>query len=101
MDSELTDTYNLSTIQQTQIKNFSLNDKKLLVKRINDIRNRNCYVKILKLINSNNCLLTTNNNGVFFNVTDLSNDILAGIDNIITHYENKKNNIIQSGQTQS
>ena len=85
-DSEniTSDNINLSI---TTVKNYSHNDKKLLVKRIGDIKNKKFYIKIFKLIHGDNLSYTKNDNGIFFNLTNLSDEILTNIENVILFYE--------------
>ena len=102
IDSELTETitsdteFSTSTTNITSkplvIKLYSHNDKKQLVKRMNDIKNKKCYIKIFKVIHrSGSTKYTVNDNGVLFNLTILPDDILTNIELIIQYYENKKN----------
>jgi hypothetical protein len=86
-DNITSDNINLKTVT---IKNYTHDDKKKLVKRIGDIKNRKCYVKIFKLIHGDNLSYTKNDNGVFFNLTSLSDEILTGIESILDFYENLK-----------
>ena len=87
MDSE-----NTSELNSNSIKKFSHNDRKILIKRISDVKNKKCYIKIFKIIHNNNNSYTKNDNGIFFNITNLSDDILNQIEHIIKHYEMKKYN---------
>ena len=71
-------------------KLYTHNDKKILVKRITDIKIKKCYLKIFKIIHNDNFKYTKNDNGIFFNLTDLPDSILTNIESIIQYYENKK-----------
>jgi hypothetical protein len=84
-----TETDNLTNGGKEIIKTFSHNDKKQLVKRMGDIKSKNCYIKIFKLIH-NTTKYTVNDNGVLFNLTTLPDDILTKIERIIVYYEQKK-----------
>lgn len=75
-------------------KKYSHNDKKLIVKRISDIKNKKCYIKIFKVINNDNLNYSRNDNGIFFNLTNLKDDTLNKIESILLYYENKKNNVL-------
>ena len=92
---EKTDSENITSdnivINNLDIKTYAHLDKKLLVKRIGDIKNKKCYIKIFKLINNDNLSYTKNDNGIFFNLSTLSDDILSKIEQIIIYYENIKN----------
>jgi len=80
---EKTDSENITSdnivINTLETKTYANLDKKLLVKRIGDIKNKKCYIKIFKLINNDNLSYTKNENGIFFNLSTLSNDILFKI----------------------
>lgn len=90
------DMYSINVSSKNLItKAFSHNDKKLLVKRISDIKSKKCYLKIFELVHSNNLKYTKNDNGIFFNIIGFPDDILTKIEDIIRHYENKKNQQIQ------
>jgi hypothetical protein len=90
IDSEQTESITSEMIKvNTSVKVYSHNDKKQLVKRISDIKNKKCYLKIFKLIHGD-IKYTKNDNGVFFNLTNLSDTILTNIDSVIQYYENKK-----------
>jgi hypothetical protein len=79
-----------SKIDINQIQNFTHSDKKLLVKRITDIKNKKCYIKIFKIIHNDNLKYTKNDNGIFFNLNNLSDKILSEITYIVRYYEEKK-----------
>jgi len=78
------------------IKTYTHADKKILVKRIGDIKNKKCYVKIFKLIHGDNLSYTQNDNGIFFNLSILTDQILTQIEQIIIYYENIKNQNVQT-----
>ena len=73
---------------------MNYSDKKELVKRINDIKSKKCYIEIFKIIYLENSQFTKNNNGILFNLLDLEDEIILKIENIITFYEKKKNMVI-------
>ena len=77
-------------LENITIKNYTHNDKKLLFKRITDVKKKNCYIRILKIIKEDNLKYTQNDNGIFFNLTNLSNELLTKIELILQEYENKK-----------
>jgi hypothetical protein len=72
-------------------KTYSHADKKMLVKRMSNIKNKKCYIKILHVILDNDLKHQILTNGVYFNLTKLPDDILNKIEVIIKYYENKKN----------
>ena len=97
-DSDITDNISISDIIQSNsndsfkaAKTYTHTDKKLLVKRIGDIKNKKCYIKIFKIIHGDNFKYTKNDNGVFFNLTNLPDPILTKIETVLVYYENRKN----------
>ena len=92
---EISDSENITSdnvsLKITTINNYNHNDKKILVKRIGDIKNKKCYIKIFKLIHGDNLSYTKNDNGIFFNLNNLSNELLTNIEYIIQYYEQLAN----------
>ena len=68
-------------------KNFNMSDKTFLIRRINDIKNKKCYQDIFRLLINQNINYTRNNNGIFFNLTLLNDEILNKIDFILSFHE--------------
>ena len=62
--------------------------------RISAIEDKQCYIKLLKLIVKEEVKYMRNHNGIFFNVGLLSDDVLTKIDNILLIHEMKKKFII-------
>ena len=92
-DSDQTDITNLSDSINLNVatnKQYTFIDKTQIIKRITDIKIKKCYIKIFKLIHNDNLNYTKNDNGVFFNITNLSNTVLSNIDTILTFYEEKR-----------
>ena len=84
--------FDISMIKDIQpIKSYTHEHKKLLVKRITDIKNKRCYLKIFKIIYNDNYKYSQNDNGIFFNLTNVSDTVLNKIEQVIQYYENKKN----------
>ena len=71
-------------------KVFKLSDKSFLVNRISAIDDKQCYIKLLKLIVKEEVKYMRNHNGIFFNVGLLSDDVLTKIDNILIVHEMEK-----------
>ena len=69
--------------------NFNLSDKEMIVRRIADIQDKKCYIDLFKLLIKKNISYMKNKNGIFFNVSILSDDVLNIIDNILTYHEIK------------
>ena len=64
-----------------------MTDLNILVKRISNIKNRKLYKKLFKLILFYNVEYTKNSNGVYFNMSDLSDGVITEIDKLVSHYE--------------
>ncbi len=65
-------------------------DKEMLIRRISNIKNNQCYMDILDLIHTRNILYTVNSNGIYFNLTTIPDDAMHIIMDIVGHYESKK-----------
>jgi hypothetical protein len=100
MESEYTES-NTSDINRTfkyELKTYTHNDRKNLNKRMSEIKAKNCYKKIFKIVHEENLKdpkknkYTTNDNGVFFNLNTMTDELLSKIEAIILYYEVKKNN---------
>ena len=76
----------------TTEKIFNYNDKKKLVYRIQNLKNKKLYIKLFKLILYENIEYTKNNNGIFFNINKLSIESLCKLDNYLDNCENNKIN---------
>lgn len=71
--------------------NKSYQDKKKLSIKINKLKKRRFYIKLFKIIIDNNIDYTTNNNGVFFNISQLNNEQIKLIENYVNECYNKMN----------
>ena len=93
ISADETNTSDINNINLNSYENkiYSHNDKKQLLNRINNIKNKKCYIKIFSIIHNHKLKYTKNDNGIFFNLTILPNDILNIIENIVNYYENKIN----------
>ena len=92
------------------IKIYTHTEKKDLVKKIEKITSKLHYKQIFKIIKSSGVKITQNNNGVFFNMNELSNETLEKIENYIDNTQNKPltnidmkyyNNVLMNTTTQS
>ena len=55
--------------------------------KLKDINNYDLFVEVYKLIINHNVIYSVNNNGVFFELNKLDDDIIECIMNLITNYE--------------
>lgn len=76
--------------KEKKIRKFNTSKRKKLVDKIGNIIDNNVYYKIFNIIkNMKTVKYTENNNGIFFNINKLSDDIIEKIVNIVnTSLEN-------------
>ena len=87
--SNIINTSNIIDTSNIIIKQYCLYDKQNLLLRINEKNNRRDE-KIFNLIHNKDIKYSKNNNGIFFDLNQLSNEILFEIEKIICYYEMKK-----------
>lgn len=92
------------------IKIYSHSEKKELVRKMEKITSKAHYKQIYKIIKNSGVKITTNSNGVFFNMNELKNETLKTIEDFIDSIINKTNvnidmkyynNVIMNTTTQS
>ena len=64
--------------------------RQFMVRRLAAVKQRKCYIQIFKLIVEHDVPYTVNNNGVFFNMSHLPDDLVRKIDEIIKRCEERK-----------
>ena len=64
--------------------------RQFMVRRLAAVKQRRCYIEIFKLIIEHKVAYTVNMNGVFFNLSSLSDELAQQIDEIIKMYEQRK-----------
>ena len=75
-------------MSDTSISNY---DKEWLVRRIGSIKDKQCYLDILEVIDADDGLVyTINSNGLYFNLATVPDATLVIIDTILRRYEKKK-----------
>ncbi|MFM7983751.1 MAG: hypothetical protein ACKPKO_30950 [Candidatus Fonsibacter sp.] len=65
-------------------------NRQFMVRRLAAVKQRKCYLAICKLIVEHNVPDTVNNNGVFFNMSPLSEELVKQISEIIKRCEERK-----------
>ena len=63
--------------------------RQFMVRRLAAVRQRRCYIETFKLIVEHNVAYTVNMNGVFFNLSPLSDELVRQIDEIIKRCEQR------------
>ena len=64
--------------------------RQYMVRRLAAVKQRKCYIQIFKLIRERDVPYTVNNNGVFFNMSHLPDDVVRKSDEIIKRCEERK-----------
>lgn len=72
-------------MQDNHIKTYNSDEKKMLVYKIENLKQKKHYIDIFNIIKHNepNYKFTKNNNGIFFDLKYISNDVLYKIDKYI------------------
>jgi DNA integrity scanning protein DisA with diadenylate cyclase activity len=73
------------------LKTFTQEDKKNMIKFIETIKSKKVLITIFKIINNDTNKYSKNNNGIFINLKNVSNNALNLIENVITDYKNLLN----------
>lgn len=73
------------------LKIFTQEDKKIMIKFIETIKSKKVLITIFKIINNDTNKYSKNNNGIFINLKNVSNNALNLIENVITDYKNLLN----------
>jgi len=72
-------------------KTFTQEEKKRLIKYIETIKSKKVLINIFKIINNDTKKYSKNNNGVFINLKNVSDQALHLINNLIIEYQNQIN----------
>ena len=62
-------------------------DRNFLIKRIANIKIKKFYKKLFELVLFYDIEYTQNTNGIFFNITPLTDEIIIAIENVVISYE--------------
>ena len=66
--------------------------RQFMIRRLAAAKQRRCYVEIFKLIVEHKVPYTVNRNGVFCNLSPLSNKLVRQIDEILKRCEQRQRN---------
>jgi hypothetical protein len=72
---------------------YSLVDKKAIMTRIQNLKNKKHYVQIFKIIKENNATYSQNINGVFINLINIEDDILDKIVKYLNYIDSRNSEI--------
>ena len=64
--------------------------RQFMIRRLAAAKQRSCYIEIFKLIVEHKVAYTVNRNGVFFNLSPLSDELVRQIDEILKRCEQRK-----------
>ena len=65
-------------------------NRQFMVRRLAAVKQRKCYIQILNIIVEHNVPYTVSNNGVFFNMSPLSEELVRQINEFIKRCEERK-----------
>jgi len=82
-------------------KTFSQEEKKSIIKYIETIKSKKILIKIFKIINNDTNKYSKNNNGVFINLKNVSDNALTHISKVIDDYKEQLNTERESEGTLS
>lgn len=82
-------------------KSFSQEEKKSIIKYIETIKSKKILIQIFKIINNDTNKYSKNNNGVFINLKNVSDNALSDISKVIDDYKEQLNTERESEGTLS
>ena len=84
--------FNVDLSEQTLNKIYSKSEKKNMVSRIEQVKNKKIYLKLFKIISDDTNNYTLNSNGIFLSLNNIQDGTLHKIERILDMYDNFKNN---------
>ena len=72
---------------------FTLEDKKCIMTKIQNLKNKKHYMYIYRLIKDNNVAYSQNINGIFINLNNISDDILEKIVQYLNYLDTRNSEI--------
>jgi len=72
---------------------FTLEDKKCIMTKIQNLKNKKHYMHLYKLIKENNVTHSQNTNGIFINLNNISDDILEKIVQYLNYLDTRNSEI--------
>ena len=82
-----------STISNKLTEKYTLVEKKQIMTRIQNLKNKRHYMEIYKIIKENNVTHSQNINGVFINLTNIEDSILDKIVKYINYIDTRNSEI--------
>ena len=78
---------------------YDYNKKKKIVYRIKNLKKKKLYIKLFKLILNENINYSSNNNGIFINISKINEDSLIKIDEFLNEIEFINSNNTESSES--
>ena len=75
------------------MSSYTLEDKKRIMTKIQNLKNKKHYMHLYKIIKDNNVNYSQNSNGVFINLTNISDDILGKIIEYLNYLDTRNSEI--------
>ena len=72
---------------------YSLVEKKAIMTRIQNLKNKKHYIQIFKIIKENNATYSQNINGVFINLINIEDNILDKIVKYLNYIDSRNSEI--------
>jgi hypothetical protein len=80
-------------VSNTSMEKYTLVDKKQIMTRIQNLKNKRHYMEIYKIIKENNVTHSQNINGVFINLTNIEDSILDKIVKYLNYIDTRNSEI--------
>jgi hypothetical protein len=72
---------------------YTLEDKKRIMTKIQNLKNKKHYMYLYRLIKENNVSYSQNINGVFINLNNITDEILDKISQYLTYLDSRNSEI--------
>jgi hypothetical protein len=80
-------------ISNTSMEKYTLVEKRQIMTRIQNLKNKRHYIEIYKIIKENNVTHSQNINGVFINLTNIEDSILDKIVKYLNYIDTRNSEI--------
>ena len=82
-----------NTVSNTSMEKYTLVEKRQIMTRIQNLKNKRHYMEIYKIIKENNVAHSQNINGVFINLTNIEDSILDKIVKYLNYIDTRNSEI--------
>lgn len=80
-------------VSNTSMEKYTLVEKRQIMTRIQNLKNKRHYIEIYKIIKENNVTHSQNINGVFINLTNIEDSILDKIVKYLNYIDTRNSEI--------